>query len=468
MEGAEVILPDFIAIALKSIPFEEMVALSETNKIWSDWVGNHLNIIANEYGLPYGKSLRELIDYTWLSANKLLKKACKEGDMRIVKAALKKKACRISQSGYYAAKHGHLEIVNLLRELGANDYELMRGAVRGDQLEILKTFDVKNEEDLQSLINFSLTTETSKVRDWFRDNEYSPPRKVTVDFFLNSEEQINFYIPEYILYYAQLIAAPKVKKHLRPKDIIYSNGGNFRYQVLLYVFARFDYEHIGSFLRSNSALCFNMRTLRYCFRHDKYVNLLLEYYWTLKEDIHDTALRYCRFNIVEWYAREDPTDRRERLFKNAKEVMQIAIRDHRIFAYLEKLFEKRGKMPIMTGLRFALEKDRPKMFRYLYDRVGNTTEVFVKSLTNPRIPLYNVKQSIETIEIIDDIFIQQLFTNDYDITTAYRNEFLYSIMYGKEEDIEVPFVEYLHEDDYFEFDEDYNAEDFAPKVRKYI
>lgn len=37
-----------------------------------------------------------------------------------VEHALEKKACKLSIAGYYAAKHGHLEIMNLLRELGAD------------------------------------------------------------------------------------------------------------------------------------------------------------------------------------------------------------------------------------------------------------------------------------------------------------------------------------------------------------
>lgn len=200
--------------------------------------------------------------------------------------------------------------------------------MRGDQLEILKMFDVKNEEKVQSLIDLSLTTETSKVRDWFRENGYPTPILIQSNLFLTAEEQGFVQLPQYILYYAQLVAAPKVRKNLRQKDIIYANGGNFRYQVLLYVFVRFDYSDISGFLRSNSTLCFSMRTLRYCFQHDKYVNLLLEYYWMLKEDIHDVALRYRKFDIVEWYAKDDPSDKQEIRFKNAHDVMKIAVRDH--------------------------------------------------------------------------------------------------------------------------------------------
>lgn len=126
MEGLEVISPDFIEIAIKSMPFEEMMALAETNKTWRDWVKNHLDFISDEYGLPYAKSLQELTDYTWLSVNKLLRKGCKDGNMKVVQHALEKDACNLSICGYYAAKHGHREIVNKLRELGADDYELMK------------------------------------------------------------------------------------------------------------------------------------------------------------------------------------------------------------------------------------------------------------------------------------------------------------------------------------------------------
>lgn len=125
-------------------------------------------------------------------------------------------------------------------------------------------------------------------------------------------------------------------------------------------------------------------------------------------------------------------------------------------------------MPIMSGLCLALEKDRPKMFRYLYDRVGNTTEVFVKSLPKEGEQLHNVKQSIETIKILDNIFRQQLFIKDTYTTTSYRNSFKDSIIFGKEQ-VDLPFVKYLYEDPYSSLDfEEYDSVDFAPKVEEYI
>lgn len=157
MEGLEVLSPDFIEIVMKSIPIEDVLNLIDTNKTWRNWAKDHINYISDEYSYPRAKSIEELIDYTWRSANKLLRKGCKDGNMKVVARSIKEKACKLSIGGYYAAKHGHLEIMNLLRELGADDFKLMCGAVRGDQLEILKTFDLKDVKTKQHLVDLSMT-----------------------------------------------------------------------------------------------------------------------------------------------------------------------------------------------------------------------------------------------------------------------------------------------------------------------
>jgi hypothetical protein len=111
MEGLEIISPDFIEIAIKSMTLGDVAASAATNKTWRDWTDSHLDYIADEYSLPRAKSVKQLVDYSWLSANKLLKKGCKNGNMKVFQNVLTNGACRITDMGYYAAKHGHLEIV---------------------------------------------------------------------------------------------------------------------------------------------------------------------------------------------------------------------------------------------------------------------------------------------------------------------------------------------------------------------
>lgn len=194
---------------------------------------------------------------------------------------------------------------------------------------------------------------------------------------MNQYEKSFVQLPQYILYYAHFIARLKIYKTKRQNISIATNSGQERYHVLFYVFARFDYSEIEGFLRTNAMLCFNERTLRYCFSHNKYVNLIVGIYDTLKKDILSVALRYRRFDVVDWVMAGDPSDKGEVYFKNAKEIMEFAVRDYRIFTYLEKKFQSRGGIPILSGLPIALERDRPKMFRYLFNRVGNVSEAFI-------------------------------------------------------------------------------------------
>lgn len=64
MEGLEVLSPDFIGIAIKSLPIEDVLNLIDTNKTWRNWAKGNIDYISDEYGYPRAKSLPELIDYT--------------------------------------------------------------------------------------------------------------------------------------------------------------------------------------------------------------------------------------------------------------------------------------------------------------------------------------------------------------------------------------------------------------------
>lgn len=67
MEGPDILLPYFMEIASKSMSIGDIAALAETNKTWKEWVDSHLDSLADDYSLPRAKSIKQLIDYSWLS-----------------------------------------------------------------------------------------------------------------------------------------------------------------------------------------------------------------------------------------------------------------------------------------------------------------------------------------------------------------------------------------------------------------
>lgn len=468
MEGLEAIAPDFIGIAIKSISLGDVAALADTNRTWRDWVDSHLNFIADEYTLPRAKSIKRLIDYSWLSANKLLKQGCKDGNMRVVQNALKKGACRITDMGYYAAKHGHLEIVDLLRDLGADDYTLTRGAVRGDQLEVLKTFDITNVLSDKYLFSLSHTTETSRVRDWFLENGRSEHfQKVDAILLLDMNEQSIIQLPERILYYALSIARNKLYRKLPydedvPGTEIFPKISN-SYKILLYVFVKFDYLKIEEYLLNKKDESFSIKTLRYCFSHNKYVDLMMSIYGERhKNAVFATALRYERFDIVDkLYTGSNIT---REVFHSTLDLMSFAIRSPRIFAYMESS-EWCGRLPIFKGLVQVLLRDRQKMFRFIMEKLGNSPEVLLAAMKlyydfNPN--KYNRNISIECIREIYDTF--QKLTPSED-GQKYLNEFIH-LMISPYTDL--PFMKFL-KSILPKYDlSDFDVNDFYPKVIEYL
>ena len=90
-----------------------------------------LNDLANEHGLPYSKSLVKLVDYSLMSPTKLLIIASDEGDLRVVTGIVNivsvtdKLASDYNTSLERAVENGHLDIANILIDAGARDLFLV-------------------------------------------------------------------------------------------------------------------------------------------------------------------------------------------------------------------------------------------------------------------------------------------------------------------------------------------------------
>lgn len=435
MEGPDVLLPYFMEIASKSMSIGDIAALAETNKTWSDWVESHLDSLADEYTLPYAKSIKQLVDYSWLSQNKLLKIACKKGNMEAVKSCLEKDACQITKAGYYAAKHGHIEVVQLLRELGADDAELIRGAIRGDQLDVLKTFDTSDIHRSKELYKYAHTTKTTRVRDWLLENGYNISFPILVlNPLLNQEEQKIIKLPDYMIYYGLFVVNDKLKKAY-PGDYDVNGAESYKiknsYKILLYIFAKFNFPGISQYLEKMKYESFSVRTLKYCFSHNKHVDLMLRTYGYMKETIFDIALRCERFHITDVLVSDSQILRN--FFHSSNDVMKYAIKSHRIFAYMESRPEI-GRLPILNGLTQAIERDRPKMFRFLFEKLGNSPEVFRMVTQNYQF-IKGTKPSIECIKICKEIFDELLSFDSGNILPI-----IDSMMYEK---TDLPFFRYL-------------------------
>lgn len=347
----------------------------------------------------------------------------------MVLISLRRDACRINKAGYYAAKHGYLEIVNLLRDRGANNYELMRGAARGDQLEILKTFDVMNEPLLEIIVASSYTTKTSRVRDWLKLNGEIPPSEYTSKVLSDKRE-----FPIYMVYYAYWVAHDKLQKYDNEVTKIKSEA------LMLYLFVRFDIPGIEEYLEENWEESYSQRTIHYCMKHGKYVDLLLRYYEYRIQDIFSAALRYGRFDITDRLLQKYSWLKYE-IFSDNEEIMKYAIRDTRIYMYLEKLLGK--KLPNEHGLLQALTKDRPKMFRFLFESVNHDLKVFwnASNFDNKT----DIKESIECVKIFNDICMKSSNIVAYPIT--YRDNFINTIISYKpeKESINLPFIQFVYE-----------------------
>ena len=70
-------LPDILNIFTGALSISELVALSETKSLWSEWIERELKNISDIYELPVTGSARELAISSWYSANRLLKYAVK-------------------------------------------------------------------------------------------------------------------------------------------------------------------------------------------------------------------------------------------------------------------------------------------------------------------------------------------------------------------------------------------------------
>lgn len=357
-------LPDFMRTAIKSMPLGDMAAIADTNKTWNDWVKNNLNLISLEYELPYGKSIQEIIDYSWWSSNALLKKACNEGDGRMVKIALKKDACRISKYGYFAAKHGHVEIVDILLAEDADWYVFVKGACRGDQLSMLFHLGVdekriRDDYNLRKLMKYAYTTEKSKIRDWLEEHNLYR-EEFNQSELLSQEDQKNLKLPNHMIAYSKYVLNPRLFWLVNNEPINF----NHRYIFLLYILVKFNYPALESYLSVFSALSFHKKTLKYCIRHDKYVDLMLRFYDDKKKAISRIALKHHRFDILEKYPIK---------FYSGEEIMKYAVKSPRIFNYLS---EKLGRLPLTSGLIRALF-DKPKMLKYIYEKMGSQPELFI-------------------------------------------------------------------------------------------
>lgn len=352
-----------------------------------------------------------------------------------MKVCLEKDAGQITKAGYSAAKHGHLDIVSLLRELGADDKELIRGAIRGDQLDVLKTFDMRDMHRSQELYIYAHTTKTTRVRDWLLESGYIISTFPDSAYrLLNEEEEKIVKLPDYMINYGVFVVNDKLNK-VYPGDYSVNKTEPYKiknsYKILLYIFMKFNFPGISQYLEKMSYESFSVRTLKYCFSHNKHVNLILRTYGYMKETIFDIALRCERFHITDVLVSDGQTLRN--FFHSSNDVMRYAIKSHRIFAYMESRPEI-GRLPILNGLAQAIERDRPKMFRFLFEKLGNSPEVFRMVTQNHQFKR-GTKPSIECIKICKEIFDELLPFDKGNILTI-----IDSMISGK---TDFPFVQYV-------------------------
>lgn len=93
------------------------------------------------HDLPFSESFGQFLGYSSMESEKLLFRSAGKGDIRVVRGILDKvKFDRLvyNMTMAYAAEEGHIEIVRLMLNLGANNYNwAMANAALGNYIEIV-------------------------------------------------------------------------------------------------------------------------------------------------------------------------------------------------------------------------------------------------------------------------------------------------------------------------------------------
>ena len=145
---------DVITEIVTKLPVEDMLPYSHYL--------SRVNILkiayADDLPVPYpGISIREqvadLISSSKLSVNKRMKIAITRGDAEIVKRMIELGANR-DEAMSSAARGGHMEIVELMLTLGADDYDwAMSSAAEGGHLKIVKLMLTRNADDYNTAMS---------------------------------------------------------------------------------------------------------------------------------------------------------------------------------------------------------------------------------------------------------------------------------------------------------------------------
>ena len=116
-----------------------------------------MNLLAELNDVPYSTELNKLIEYSKMNANKKLFEASKNGDIRSVERMIElvikenvKLITNYNRAMYVAAQGGHIEIVQMMLDLGATNYNgAMISAAYGGHTEIVEYLkEVKRSKGL--------------------------------------------------------------------------------------------------------------------------------------------------------------------------------------------------------------------------------------------------------------------------------------------------------------------------------